>query len=575
MNDKLDFSSAIDDFRRARRQAALEDIMARLTGKSARLLSFKEVRQKLRAQEGKSQELREIPLEAIVGSVGRYSDFTRSFLPRRDSDAERWARVEMAAADLKRLPPILVYQVGQVYFVDDGHHRVSVARRLGATKIRAYVTPVHTKVPLAPDVQPDELILKAEYAEFLEHTHLDELRPGADLSVTSPGQYQLLWEHIQVHGCLMNLDQTETYKAAAHWYDQVYLPVVQVIRGRGILRDFPGRTETDLYVWISEHRAALEQELGWTVRPEAAAADLTARSSARPQRVLARVGEKILGAARPPQFEAGPPPGEWRKKYPAVGQADRLFADILVPVSGEKVGWYALEQALELARREGGQLRGLHIVPSPAHLHSQQVQAIQAEFSRRCNAANIPGELTVEVGKIAPKICERARWTDLVVVNLAHPPAPRPFVKLRSGFRNLIYRCPTPVLAVPRVSPTMERALLAYDGSPKAEEALFVATYLACRWKIHVTVVTVMEVGRTTPRALTRAQDYLEAHDVQAAFVKERGPVAQAILKTARERESDVIIMGGYGVRPELEVVLGSAVNQVLRHSQQLVLMCR
>lgn len=85
----------------------------------------------------------------------------------------------------------------------------------------------------------------------------------------------------------------------------------------------------------------------------------------------------------------------------------------------------------------------------------------------------------IEVGELERRICERALWTDLVVVNLAHPPAPRPLARLSSGFGTLIRRCPRPVLTVPRAASEMRRALLAYDGSPKAKEALFGATYLS------------------------------------------------------------------------------------------------
>ena len=94
MTDQTFASS--EDFRRARRQAAMEELMARLRGKSAELLSFEDVRQKLKAEPGAPRGLEEIPLDSIVGSVGRYNDFTRSFLPRHDSDQERWAGVEAA-----------------------------------------------------------------------------------------------------------------------------------------------------------------------------------------------------------------------------------------------------------------------------------------------------------------------------------------------------------------------------------------------------------------------------------------------------------------------------------------------
>jgi nucleotide-binding universal stress UspA family protein len=572
------FASAVRDFRRARSRAALEGIMARLTGKPAELLSYEEVRQKLKAKGVKRRELKEIPLDAIVGSVGRYSDFTRTFLPRRDSDADRWARVKLAVTDLNGVPPVEVYQIDRAYFVLDGNHRVSVARELGANYIEAYVTEIRTKVPLTPDVRPDDLILKAEYADFLEHTRLDEIRPGADLSVTVPGQYQALEEHIEVHRYFMGLDQQREIpyeEAVGHWYDVVYLPVVQIIREQGVLRDFPERTEVDLYLWVSEHRAALEQELGWKIEPEAAATDLALQFGSRPRRIFARVGERILDAVTPDELEAGPSPGQWRRERLAARQDERLFADILVPVSGEEIGWQALEQALEVARREGGRLYGLHVVPAKEQEDGEQAQAVRAEFNRRCVAAGIPGELAVEAGEVARKICERSRWTDLVIMSLAHPPAPQPVARLSSGFQTLIRRCPRPVLAVPRASCGLGRALLAYDGSPKADEALFVATYLSYRWNISLVVVAVIETGIVTLETLARAQSYLDTHGRPATFVKESGPVAEAILKTAKEHASDLIIMGGYGFSPVLEVVLGSAVDQVLRESQQPVLVCR
>jgi nucleotide-binding universal stress UspA family protein len=574
----LRLSSAVEDFRRARRQASLQQIVARLTGKSAELLAYEHVRQKLKARGFSEQGLKEIPLDAVVGSVGRYTDFTRSFLPRQDSDEGRWARVKVAMTDMRGVPPIQVYQIGQAYFVQDGNHRVSVARRLGATHIEAYVTQVQTKVPLSPDVQPDDLISKAEYADFLERTLLDELRPEANLSVTAPGQYQALEEHIGVHRYFMGLEQEREIpyeEAVAHWYDQVYLPVVRVIRERGILRDFPGRTETDLYLWISEHRATLVQELGWEIGPEVAAANLSLQLSPRPQRVVTRMSGKILDAVTPDELEAGPPPGQWRKEHVTARQDDRLFTDILVAVNGEESGWYALEYALEIARREGARLHGLHVAPLKVEEKSPEVQAVQTEFSRRCEEADIPGDLALESGKVPRRVCERAPLTDLVVLSLSYPPPPRPMARLGSGLRTIIQRCPRPVLAVPESSPSLDRVLLAYDGSPKADEALFIATYVADRWNIPLVIVTVIESGRTTSDTLERAQSYLETHKVQATIVKGNGPVAEAILKAAKEHASNLIVMGGYGFSPVLEVVLGSTVDHVLRASQRPVLICR
>jgi len=570
--------AAIHDFRRARDQALLEDIVARISGRSSDLLCYDDVRQKLKVGSAKTRVLKDIPIDAIVGSADRCHDFTRSFLPRQVKDEQRWARVEMAMDTMSGLPPIEVYQIGEVYFVLDGHHRVSVVRRSGGTHIQAYVTELKTRVPLSPDMQPDDLVIQAEYAEFLAQTCLDELRPGVDLSVSVPGQYRSLLEHIDVHRYFMGLEEDREIpyeEAVAHWYDDVYVPAVEVIRERGILRDFPGRTETDLYLWLADYRAKLEDDLGWDVRPETAAADLAARRSPRPGRVVARVGERILDALTPDEMESGPPPGQWREERLASRQDDRLFADVLVAISGEEIGWQALDQAMAVARREGSRLLGVHVVGSRAERDDARVQAVRDEFHRRCEADGVVGELVVDAGGVARKLCERSRWADLVVVSLAHPPAPQPVARLGSGFRTLIRRCPRPVLAVPRGASALDRALLAYDGSPKAEEALFVATYLSGQWGIPLVVVTVIETGRTTSEAMERAQGYLESHGVEATYVKESGPVAEAILGAAEAHGSNLIVMGGYGFSPVLEVVLGSAVDQVLRESRRPMLICR
>jgi nucleotide-binding universal stress UspA family protein len=117
--------------------------------------------------------------------------------------------------------------------------------------------------------------------------------------------------------------------------------------------------------------------------------------------------------------------------------------------------------------------------------------------------------------------------------------------------------------------------LLAYDGSPKSQEALFVATYLAGRWRIPLVVVTVLEKGGATPATLTQAQSYLEARGAQATLLAESGSVAETILQVAAAYQSNLIIMGGYGSTPVLEVVLGSVVDQILRQSRQPLLICR
>ncbi len=571
-------SIAVDDFRRARRQAAMQEILSRLTGRSADLLSFEEVRQKLRASVRAGIRLEEIPLEAIVGSVGRYTDFTRDFLPLVDSDEDRWARVKVAVSESTGLPPIEVYQIGEAYFVADGNHRVSIARHNGDTHIQAYVTELKTKVSLKADTSPDDLILKAEYTDFLAHTGLDRLRPEADLSVTACGRYWVLEEEIDfLHYKLNQVSEKSVprQQAVLDWYDQIYTPVIEAMRARGILQDFPGRTETDLYVWISKHQEQVAEFLGWDVSTEQAAADLADRYSRRTTKIVARVGERFLDAVTPDEMERGPRPGHWREVRQAAGDDDRLFRDLLVPISHEESSWYALDQALRMAKLDNARIHGLHVVSDEGAFASPEVQAIQAEFTNRCRVEEVAGELMIEVGAVPRVICDRARWVDLIVLNLAHPPAPQPIAKLESGFRTILRRCSRPVLAVPGPAVPLARALLAYDGSPKAEEALYVATYLTGRLNIPLVVLTVTERKRQPSGILEIARDYLDTFGLKAEYKKKRGPVAETILKTCESEGCDLIIMGGYGHNPVLEVVLGSAVDQVLRESRWPMLICR
>ena len=223
--------------------------------------------QKLKLRARSDRGVHEIPVKAIVGSVGRYTDFTRTFLPRRPGDQERWARVKAVMDDPvgMGMEPIEVYKVGDAYFVLDGNHRVSIARQEGFEFIEAHVIEVKTDIPVTLDLRPDDLIIKAEYAEFLQKTEIKNLRPNVDLNVTVPGQYTKLLDHIEVHRYFMGLDFQRDIpysEAVEHWYDEIYLPFIEPLRERGMLRWFPDRTETDLYLWVSEHRANAGKRIG-------------------------------------------------------------------------------------------------------------------------------------------------------------------------------------------------------------------------------------------------------------------------------------------------------------------------
>jgi hypothetical protein len=176
-------------------------------------------------------------------------------------DEQRWRRVDTIAHNRQGFPPIEVYKVGDVYFVRDGNHRVSVARMHGAQTIEAYVIEYETPVSIDNWDDMDAILLKVGRAEFLKETRLDQIRPENNLVFTEPGRYRLVKEHIAVHKYLQETEHNREIsyeEAVASWYDNEYLPIVQLIRDHKVLKHFPGRTEADLYIWLVSRRAELE-----------------------------------------------------------------------------------------------------------------------------------------------------------------------------------------------------------------------------------------------------------------------------------------------------------------------------
>ena len=340
-----------------------------------------------------------------------------------------------------------------------------------------------------------------------------------------------------------------------------------------MLRGFPDRTLTDLYIWLSEHRAELEEGLGWDVSTEAAASDLVETQS--PKGTLTRMGKRIMDTFVPEELLPGPEPGEWRKDKLMQRYLEKLFHDILVPIGGEESGWNGLEQALVIAQREGGRLRGLHIVPDGAEKDTAVSQQLQSTFAQRCQEAGVEGSLIVETGLIAHTIVDRARWNDLVVINLLHPPGRTAIERLESGFRQVIQRCPRPILAVPQTMTPLSRALLAYDGHAKSREALFIAAYVAEEWGSPLVVVMAHDKKGPDEEALNHAQRYLELHEIEAEFVVAQEDAATLIMDTAVSHNCDFIIMGGYGAQPVVEAMLGSVANEVLEDTHVPVLICQ
>ena len=555
----------------------MQQLLAQFTGEQTELLSYDDVRRKLKVTNLRERGLEDIPVDKIIGSVGRYQDFTRRFLPKSDSSGERWARVKAAVTDLTGVPPIEVYQLGDAYFVIDGNHRVSIARQLEAPTISAYVTEVKTRVPLTADDDPNEIICKSRYAEFLERTDLDKLRPEADLLMTFCAHYSLLLDHIDMHRYYMGLDfqrDVSYEEAVAHWYDEVYMPVVSMVRERGIMRDFPDLLEADIYVLLAEHRAELEEALGWEVDTETAVTDLKRKKGSGS--AIARVIDAVV----PDELEFGPAAGQWRQERLYQRTVNNLFDETLVAISGNPDDWRVLDQAIVLMQRENGRLRGVYVEEKKnSEAVESAIESIRAEFLQRTEAAGISANFSVEWGSVARQVVARAAYSDLVMLALNRPPGLSIMERLASGLQTILKRTPRPVMVVPTAASALQHALLAYDGSPKAEEALFVATYLASRWQIQLSVVTVSSSGNgkkdTAVRAQSRAKTYLELADVTANYLAPTGPTAQTLLGVAESEGVDFMVMGGFGHSSMKSLVLGSTLNRVLLEYKQPILICR
>jgi nucleotide-binding universal stress UspA family protein len=507
-----------------------------------------------------------------VGSVGRYEDFNREFLPRQESQGGRWARVRMAVEGAG-LPPIQVYKIGDAYFVQDGHHRVSVARDVGAKMIEAYVTEIPSKAPISPNDDIEDLILKAELAQFLEDTGLENQRPDVDFRVTVLGRVNELREHIAVHRYYMGKEQQREVpfeEAALHWVDEVYVPAISVIRQLGLLRDFPQRTEADMYLWLMKHRASLEKELGWNLGAAEAAAHAWNRLESSPRRFGARTRRWLANRLG---LQAAPLPTEWRLRREDLRDEETLFPRILVPLSGEDASWTAVEAAIDVARHERSELRGVHVLREGEDEKDARVAELRKEFERRLSAAGLRGSLELEEGNIHRRVEARSHWSDLVILHLKYPPGERAVDRLLSGLRTFLQRSPRPVLVVPRKT-DLKHALLAYDGSRKATQALYLGAYLARRWGVKLTVLTSLEKNIRETLSQTGAKNYLISHGVEADYVQRRGKAAQSILAVAAERGCDFVLMGGYAQSGFMEVMRGSNLDRVLREFSGPVWVC-
>jgi hypothetical protein len=255
------------DFDAARFAAIMSDLIRPLLGRPTELLAFDEVRERLQLASFVDRGVREVELARIVGTLDRGGEFSRVFLPRDPALRERWERMRRLAEGPQGFAPVELYQVGDLYFVVDGHHRVSVARALGAKTIEAQVREFPTPLEIPPNASLEDIeraVMARARADFLATAGIAPESAG-DFLASEVGAYERLLDHIRVHRYFRGLEPGESpswEEGVASWLRNVYRPMVDIVRQSGILAAFPGRTETDLYLFTMDHLHELRERFG-------------------------------------------------------------------------------------------------------------------------------------------------------------------------------------------------------------------------------------------------------------------------------------------------------------------------
>jgi hypothetical protein len=258
-------SDVENDFLRARRRQVLARLAHRLRREPDDvnvILPFDEVVAALGMRGERRLGLRTIQLSTVVGTVDSARDFDRRFRPTSARVRQRWERLALAQRRGEPIPPIDVYRVGDMHFVQDGHHRISIAMAAGATTIEAYVTEILTQLPPTGIRGRRDLVVKSYQRIFGDRVPLP---PGAmaKIVVTDPWSYAELGEAVEAWGfrCMQDrgrfLDRTEV---ARHWYTEEYLPVVRMLRAADLIGS---RTEAEAYLRVAAERYRLIKVHDW------------------------------------------------------------------------------------------------------------------------------------------------------------------------------------------------------------------------------------------------------------------------------------------------------------------------
>lgn len=287
-------------FSKARRKEAAKRLLRTMTWEEGEegLLPLDEVQDRLGLFAQHYGGLRAIPVDKIVGSVGRSHEFDEDFLPRTERLKERWEQLERAYP-YGDFPPIEVYQIGDVYFVIDGHHRVGIARQRGIEFLDAEITVLTTEEDIDESTDLGSVITIQQRRNFMKRSGLGRARPDADIRFSRPQGYNQLLERVKIHGFHEMQERGEvmtTEEVAADWYDRIYLPRVRLMAEIGLPDLFSGVTEADLFLMVHQRLHSLFPVRGTATFEDAAkeAAAAGEKTSAAKERVR-KATEAIRG----------------------------------------------------------------------------------------------------------------------------------------------------------------------------------------------------------------------------------------------------------------------------------------
>lgn len=257
-----------EDFAKARNKAFFNEIQHLLSPEEASLISLNDVKQLIRPINETYLGMKVIPIDKIIGSEGRYKDFDNNFFPKSSHLRHRWEHVDEAAIKSITLPPIKVYEIDGLYFVRDGNHRVSVAKARGTEFIDAEVVTLQSEIKLKkPDNMNDivKQIINYEKRLFYAETSFGDITDFWCLDFSRAGRYDVIYNHILTHKYFLNQQQEEEVSmedAILSWFTKVYIPIISTIQKKKILKKFPKRTYSDLYVWIVRYWDDLKHKFG-------------------------------------------------------------------------------------------------------------------------------------------------------------------------------------------------------------------------------------------------------------------------------------------------------------------------